>query len=232
MTPFNRKLRARASGTPSRNDWPIPTSASRHLDNIEIRPGRRTVGPIVTPHGSPQLAVGTLSWRRRLPCPSDLKRPISLRPSDARCDDLGFGTSDRAGAGTAQPITPATSCSRGITGEVGCLSYGRAPLVIAPPDRASRRPRTARSSGRSRPILRGAPGEASVTDRLLGDAIDGVKDSRVSGAGSVVSTTRVARSADRVAGEAVRMRIPNRDHRGEPFESSTSTGSFKHHSST
>lgn len=58
--------------------------------------------------------------------------------------------------------------------------------------------------------MRGVPGEASVTDRLPGDAVDGVKGSRVPGAGTMVSTTRVARSSNRVAGDAVRMRIPDR----------------------
>jgi hypothetical protein len=55
--------------------------------------------------------------------------------------------------------------------------------------------------------LRGVPGEEGVTDRLCGDLIDGGKDSRVSGVGSMMSTTRVARSLDRVTGKAVRMRI-------------------------
>jgi hypothetical protein len=64
-----------------------------------------------------------------------------------------------------------------------------------------------RATGADSPILRGVPGEASVTDRLPGDAVDGVKGSRVPGAGSMVSTTRVARSSNRAAGEAVRMRI-------------------------
>jgi hypothetical protein len=93
------------------------------------------------------------------------------------------------------------------------LSFGDGPP--APPSRSEFRTvgqrgtvrETAPASGRSRAILRGLPGEASITDRRPGEAIDGVKDSRASGAGSIVSTTRVARSPDRVAGEAARMRI-------------------------
>jgi hypothetical protein len=97
-----------------------------------------------------------------------------------------------------------------LTRDVIPESGPRSHSISTPLHRPSSRSRSAPTSDRSRPTLRGVPGEASVTDRLPGDAVDGVKGSRVPGAGSMVSTTRVARSSNRVAGEAVRMRIVNR----------------------